>query len=271
MEFLRWSAYKLSEAPKSYGWLHLFFVVVMIAVTILMICKIKKVDNNKLDKIILGFGIMLLVIETYKQLVYTLVLSDDGSYQWYAFPFQFCSSPMYVCLIVPLVKNVKVKEALYGYLAFFGTIAGIAVMAYPGDILVDVLSISLHSLIWHSSMVVLGIFIITKRNYGVKIKEVIPSLFVFYAFVVIAQILNITFYHGFIKDLGDTFNMFFISPYFESTLPVFSIFYQEFGWIVCFILYLIGFSLGSIVVHLIVRGLKKIFDKNESAYELVKE
>ena len=39
---------------------------------------------------------------------YTL---DAGYYQWHAFPFQFCSVPMFVAFIAPLLKDGKVKRA----------------------------------------------------------------------------------------------------------------------------------------------------------------
>lgn len=257
MDFLKWSAYELSERPKNYGLIHIIFIVVMIVSVALMIWKIKKIDNRRMDKIVLTFGIILFVIEIYKQLVYTFV-DSDGSYQWYAFPFQFCSSPMYVCLILPFIKNDKIKNALYGYLAFFGTIGGLVVMIYPNDVWVRTLSISLHSMIWHSSMVVLGVFILAKKNYETNIKQFFPAIIVFVIFVLLAQTLNISFYHLFIKDLGQTFNMFFISPYFECTLPVFNIFYNHFGWIICMILYVLAFSIGTVVVYYILRFIKKL-------------
>ncbi len=255
MDFLKWTAYELEEAPTSYGFLHILFLVLTVSILAFLIWKIKKINNKKLDKMVFIFGIILLVIEVYKQIIYTYV-HNDGSYQWYAFPFQFCSTPMYVCLLLPFIKNENIKEAMYGYIAIFGSIAGIMVMIYPEDVFIRTLSICLQSMIWHSSMVILGIFILVKKYDASKIKSVVSSLVVFGIFVILAQIMNITFYHAFIKDLDQTFNMFFISPYFECTLPVFSIIYEKTNWFLCFVSYLIAFSLGGVIVHYVVRTVK---------------
>ena len=181
MDFLKWTAYELEEAPTSYGFLHILFLVLTVGILVFLIWKIKKIAEDSVKEYV------------YKQIIYTYV-HNDGSYQWYAFPFQFCSTPMYVCLLLPFIKNENIKEAMYGYIAIFGSIAGIMVMIYPEDVFIRTLSICLQSMIWHSSMVILGIFILVKKYDASKIKSVVSSLVVFGIFVILAQIMNITFY-----------------------------------------------------------------------------
>lgn len=73
--------------------------------------------------LIFGIGLFLLISELYKQLFYTYVVGE-GSYQYDRIPFQLCSIPMYVCLIVPWLKEGKAKRALYTFTGSFGFMGG---------------------------------------------------------------------------------------------------------------------------------------------------
>jgi len=81
-------------------------------------------SNDKQDKnILLVCSIIMLAFEVYKQLVFT-VEKDVWDYQWYVFPFQFCSVPMYVAFITAFLKPGKVKNAMYNFLGTFGLFVG---------------------------------------------------------------------------------------------------------------------------------------------------
>ena len=60
------------------------------------------------EKIITSFfflwGIIMLVSEIWKQYTLTFVLGQGHYNLWYL-PFQLCSIPMYVCLLIPWVKK----------------------------------------------------------------------------------------------------------------------------------------------------------------------
>ena len=78
-------------------------------------------------------ALVVILLEIYKQINYTF--SYEGAitfdYQWYAFPFQFCSTPMYVGLLVGLFRKGKIHDALCAYLATYAVFAGLCVMIYP--------------------------------------------------------------------------------------------------------------------------------------------
>ena len=244
------------ETPKSYGAFHLVaLALTIIAAIVLGIYgnRLSK-DQEKCDKIAkrvtLIFGLLLLTIEIYKQTLYTL---DAGHYQWYAFPYQFCSVPMYACLINAFIKNQKINNAIYYFLSMFGFVSGVAVMLYPGDVFVSTLTICIHTMIWHGSLLALGVFMMTSRRLGRNIiKEVIPGTIVFTCFLVGALILDIVMYHALFKDgaiyAGQTFNMFFISPYFNCTLPILSGIYPKVPYVVFLFCYLLAFTLGVSIV-----------------------
>lgn len=52
-------------------------------------------------RILLGVGLFLMFCEGYKLLFYYYVIGH-GSFQWWVFPFQLCSIPMYLCVAANL-------------------------------------------------------------------------------------------------------------------------------------------------------------------------
>ena len=69
----------------------------------------------------------------------------------------------------------------------------------------------------------------------------------FIAFCAIANIMNIAVYNSGILN-GETFNMFYISPYFESSLPVFDVIYNAVPYPVFLAIYVVALSLGGFII-----------------------
>lgn len=247
------------ERPVSYGWYHLMWVGIMIVATILLVKFVAtKHDKRKDNIVIFSFGLFLVLIEIYKQIFYFL---DAGYYQWHAFPFQFCSVPMLVAFIAPLLKEGKVKEALYKFIAFFGLLAGLAVMTYPGNCFgTDYVVILIHTMIWHSSMVIMGVYLLVSRGYGKNyIKDIIPGFIVFAIIVAIAFIGNIVGYKLYFSNPelnvhGQSLNMFYISPYDTCSLPILSVIQTKVPYVVFFMCYLLAFLIGISILWSATRG-----------------
>lgn len=51
-------------------------------------------------------GILMAASEIWKQLTLTFLI-NHGAYDWWYFPFQLCSIPMYICLILPVISSQK--------------------------------------------------------------------------------------------------------------------------------------------------------------------
>ena len=68
-------------------------------------------------------GLLLAVIELYKQLfLYWIV--NDGCYDWWYFPFQLCSVPMYLCLLLPLASQ-RLRPVFCTFIQDFGLLGGV--------------------------------------------------------------------------------------------------------------------------------------------------
>ena len=247
--------------PTMYGWFHILFLALTIGVTVFFSLKYPNPSDKVLNRLFLTAGILMFVLECYKQFVYTFsyeafeVISD---YQWYSFPFQFCSVPMYVYLIIPFTKG-KVREALLAFAASYALFAGTAVMLYPGDVFISTLGVSIQTMIHHGLMVVFGIYLLVSKKVKVSFKTLLSGTIVFSIVLIIALTMNLTVVKIIPSD--ETFNMFYISPYFECTLPVLSAIYPKVPYIAFLLIYIFGFAVVAGLVNLIYVGIYKLVIK----------
>jgi len=123
--------------PGLFGWFHLLWIALVI-LGCLGICMMHKKWKADVSKVLLFASVIVAILELYKQINYSFSYTDGirFDYQWYAFPFQFCSTPMYVGLLAGIVRRGKLHDALCAYLATFSVFAGLCVTVYPGDVFV---------------------------------------------------------------------------------------------------------------------------------------
>lgn len=245
------------DTPTLYGWYHLLCLAITVGLCVLVFLKARNI-SDKTFNLILGLTAgALLLLEVYKQLNFSYdVSTDTWSYQWYAFPFQFCSTPMYVMLVASLITNGKVKDSLCSFMATYGLFAGAAVMFYPGDVFISTIGINIQTMIHHGMMVVIGVFMYVSGRAKLSHKTILKALPAFVVLVTIAMTANILY--GQFGDPEQTFNMFYISPYYECTLPVLSMFYGQVHYVVFLALYVFGFTLAGYVMSLLAMGTAKL-------------
>ncbi|MDD3191877.1 MAG: YwaF family protein [Bacilli bacterium] len=247
LEFL---SYELPVAPKPYGLFHLTAILLVIVFAVVL-SSIGRKRPNHVRGVLAAIIFVLICFEIYKQLVFTY---ENGSwdYQWYIFPFQFCSVPMYIGLLALFLPKGRFQDACYTFLATFSLFAGLATMLYPNDVFIPTLGISIQTMVHHGGMLVLGIVIIARKKGALKWKNMVGAALVFVGLFVIAFLGNVIV-HQFVSE---TFNMFFVSPYYANHLPVLSTIQAELGYIVFLITYVIGFIGIAYLFLLISRFLK---------------
>ncbi len=243
--------------PTNYSWFHILSLLVTVLITIILIYK----KPNK-KKTMLVISIIMILFEIYKQLSFSF---DNGNwkYQWYGFPFQFCATPMYIALLAGLTKNKYIEEYCYSFLATFGLIAGISVMLYPNTVFVKEILINVQTMEHHGFMVIIGLFLllthVTNREYKDVIKE---GFIVFFILVLFALIIDIGTYY---LNIDGGLEMFFISPFHVSSLPVFNVIYNKVPYIIFLFIYLFSFFLGGSIMYGIGKILKKLRRKYEAS------
>ncbi len=258
------------QEPEMYGWFHLLFFSLSIIAGVVL-CRCGKAGEERFTRrLLIVTAAISLALEVYKQINFTF--SYDGAtittdYQWYSFPFQFCSTPMYIGLIAGLVRHRKIHNALCAYLATFALFAGLCVMVYPPQVFISTIGINIQTMICHGAMVSVGIYLFGTRYIEAEHKTVIKAIPVFAVCIVIAMILNeIAYFSGLLET--DTFNMFFISPHCEPSLPVYSLVQAVVSFPWCLFIYIIGFSAAAYVVLLISMLIKKVASKHKNVHAI---
>ena len=240
--------------PQIYGnitqsWFQYVSIILVVIGSIMSVTRLKGIDEKKLNRVLIIFSSILIVFEIYKQVIFSY--QTNWSYQWYAFPFQFCSTPMYVGLAAGLVKHRKVKNALIAFLATYGLFAGTAVMIYPATVFVSTIGINIQTMVHHGGMVILGLGLLI-NHVEVKWSSLLKASVVFASLMVIAMIMNGLF-NQFIDN--GTFNMFFINHRFENGIPVLMIFQPLVPHVIFILIYFFGFMFCASIVF----GLRYIF------------
>ena len=246
--------------PRLFGPFHLTFCLLSVITAIVLCRKLPPTERNV--RRLLGISaVVCLLLEVYKQIVFTFTVENGqivSDYTWYAFPWQFCSTPIYIGLLAALIKNKRLHHIFCAYLGSFALFAGAAVMVYPATVFIETVGVNFQTMIWHGSMVSIGVYLLhsgyTPSSPG-TLRRAIP---VFAATVGLACIMNEVVYHFDLAD-GEMFNMFYISPHYESILPVYGTIHGSLPFVLSLGIYVLGFSAAAGVVLFLFHLLEKLY------------
>lgn len=246
--------------PTLYGAFHVAWFVFFIIAAILLGVFHKKGSDKRVVWIVFGTAVVVTLLEIYKQINYTFTVGDTGivaDYQWYAFPWQFCSMPMYVGLLAGIIRKGKIHNALCSFLATYAIFAGACVMFYPGDVFVSEVGINIQTMVCHGSMITVGIYLLYTGHVKVEHKTILKALPVFAVAVAIACVMNdIAFKTGLLET--EAFNMFYVSPHQPPHLPIYSLVQQAVPFPWSLIIYILGFTAASYVILLLAIAIKAV-------------
>lgn len=122
------------EVSPLFGWFHSLLLLALLIVMAVLLQPLRNTKDKGVRLTLFIYSIFFMIIEAHKLLLCAAYRSPIGElhFDWGVFPFQLCSTPLYVALIASFLrKNTKFKELLYDYLATYGLITGILVVIYP--------------------------------------------------------------------------------------------------------------------------------------------
>lgn len=234
------------ETPTNFSLFHVCFLLLTLGAAVLLVLRYRNASQRTVRTICLVVWVTIVSLEIYKQLVFSMTVTDGVAgwdYQWYAFPFQFCSSPLYALPFVIFLKDGLLRRFFITFLSTFSLFAGLAVMLYPNDVFIPMIGINIQTMIHHGSQVALGVFLAAHTRKETRPIHLLGAVAVFAAFSAIAMGLNEAVY-AYITSRGmdDSFNMFYISPHYSCTLPVLSGIYDKVPYPLFLLIYLLGFG-----------------------------
>lgn len=255
-----------SAVPKPWGAYHFVWLLILAAViACIVLAPTLRADRRLARGLTYGIGAFLLFIELFKQ-IFSGLHAEDGSvvwwYPWYIFPFQLCTTPLYVCLALPFVRG-NARRWLCSYLGSFGMLGGIAVMLVPQTVFCDLLFINLHTMLWHTGLIALGVLQWVSAEIHPCVCDFLGGACLFLLFTAIASALN----YAFRQYAGDGFNMFYISPYVPvPTLP----FIEHFRLSVPYPIYLCAYVLVLCAGAAVVFAAMRLAVRPKNALEQIK-
>lgn len=261
IKLINWSNTTMIK-PTNYGWFHLMFVGIVIVCSILMCVFFRNVSARGVRVICFVFWIIIALFEVYKQLNFTYSVSDGkivSDYLWYAFPYQLCSTPLYVLPFVVFLPDGRLRDAVTAYMIAFSIFGGICVYIFPGDVFTENISINIQTMVHHGIQIVSGVYLASRYRQKLTFKYYLKGAAVFVLLLGLAMLLN-EVVHNWLVNGGqnDAFNMFYISPYFDCTLPVLSLIYPKVPYAVFVAIYAFGFIAASAIIFYAAKGITVI-------------
>lgn len=233
------------RAPTLFGPLHITFLIIAVITSILLYFLIRKKEEKFLLRFLFISGIIMFIFEIWKQ-IFSYHYVFNGQYNMWYFPWQLCSMSMYCALLLPLFK--KRQNVIIVFLATYSLLASIIALLLPYDMLRIQVLLTCHGFIYHIIMLyqaLIAIIILRKRNDY----KFYPSIVLFLIMAFIAEIVNTTG-HLIFNDIHREPNMFYISPFYPTTQPVFNTIANKFGIFVEVIVYLGIITLVSYLIYL---------------------
>ncbi len=253
------------ETPTMYGGFHILCWGITLGSAALLCLLYKRGHIKNVRRVVFLTAILVLVLEVYKLVIMGILYGDKTKYEfpWKSFPWQFCSMPMYLGLLVGVTRG-KVHNAICCFLATFAVFAGTAVMVYPGDVFIEIAGVNVQTMVCHGSMLVIGIFLYYTNHVKAELKTLFKALPVFVICLTSAVLVNEVAYRVGINNAED-FNMFYVSPYEEGYLPIYSYVQEVVPYPWCLLIYIAGFTLvafGVLVIAMAIKGISSL--KKES-------
>ncbi|NCC66606.1 MAG: hypothetical protein EOM14_00225 [Clostridia bacterium] len=246
--------------PQPYGWFHLTWMALTAAAIFILAKNRRKAGEKQLNALLIIYAVPTLILEITKQVIWSYSFDAAAGlgywdYQWYAAPFQLCTMPAYVGIIAAFLKPGKTKNALLSLLAYFTIWGSVMTFFIPNSCFVETIEVNIHTMWLHCGSLVVSVYLLMTGAVKNELRSVRRGFFVFLICAGTALAMDVAMkLSGVIGE--DTFNMFYISPYFISSLPVFDDIQQAVPYVVFLAVYVVSFLLGALAVFLTVKLLE---------------
>ncbi len=260
LEYLLDNTPRFESRPAAFGGFHLMSVALILCLFVLMILFRRHLPRGEcaLRRSLVLFGVGLLLLEIGKQITYSYTPGPGWDYNWNRFPWQFCSTPIYVALAGMCLPPCRVRQALLAFLATYSPVAGCAVLFWPAaDVFHEIVFLNFHTMLWHGAMLLYGLYLwLTEAVLPTK-STALGAAIVYAPMPVCALILNeiehITHFAG-----DYVFNMFYISRYGNCMIPVLSWVQDHAPYAVFFLSYVAVLGAGGALVTLGMWGARRV-------------
>ena len=254
LSFLQATAWTM-KPPVPYSPFHLILTFSGISTSIFLAGKTSMQERRQTDSLLFLCSLILALTEVYKQL-FIYYIENNGRYNWWYFPFQLCSIPMYLGLLIPFVPQ-KPGNTFYTFIQDFGLLGGIMALAEPSGLMHPYWTLTIHGFLWHFILIYMGLTCAfynhsesnnsssNRNNHPEAARTYLPVIPLFLICAAIATAINVLSH-----PYGNA-DMFYISPYYPNGQIVFHQISLVIGTFSGNCLYLASVLLGGFIIHMI--------------------
>ena len=211
---------------------------------------------KKRIRILAFLGWLMALSEIYKQL-FLYYIVNEGAFDWWFFPFQLCSVPMYMCILLPLVKE-KVQTVLLTFMTGFTFLSAVCALIYPEDMLRPYVSLTVHGFAWHGVLLLISIVAGASGMADLTLKGYLRSVWLFLGLAAAAVGINVI---GERMSAGSALssypNMFYLSPFHPSNQPFVDIVEKSLGRLPAMAVYTVAIIVIAGVIDFIFRAISR--------------
>ena len=241
------------ERPEAWGGFHTCFFFIGILAAVILAFFLRKLKGRGEKGLFLSVGIILILAEIFKQLAYTAI---EGAYRFDLIPFQLCSIPMYLCVIIGALPENTFTRISKTFIATFGLMGGVASYIAPGTMCREWLELTLHSFIWHLILIFLGFYAFFSNIEELGTRDFAGAVLMYFSLCIVAFVINLIC----INAPGADVNMFYIGPK-PSNLPVCREITARFGVAVNSVIYTISLSFCAALIFVLEKVLNLAFKR----------
>ena len=229
-EILNTTAWMM-DAPPLFGGFHiaasLSAVFAALAAAALFARRVNADSDKKraLVRVLSFTGWVLVFLEIYKQLFLYFIV-NNGAYDWWFFPFQLCSVPMYLCILLPLTGG-RLRDAFLTFMGGYTFISAVATLIYPEDLLRSYTSLTIHGFVWHGILLFISLLILMTGAFDASPGGLLRTALLFALLSAVAVCINaaveplmqsILAAHSEVEH--EWAAMFYMNPYHISPQPI---------------------------------------------------
>lgn len=220
MPLLNMTAWRM-DAPELFGSFHIIASLAAAFIAVLLAAVVSRKKDTNTVRTLAATGWILVILEIWKQLFLFHIVSN-GAYDWWYFPFQLCSVPMYLCVLLPLTSK-RTRRTCLTFLGGYTFVSAVATLIYPEDILRSYTALTVHGFVWHGLLLFISLVVLLTGSADTSARGLLRALGLFAILCVIAVGINVFAEPVMRNTQGLPHSwaaMFYLNPYHISPQPL---------------------------------------------------
>lgn len=259
------------EEPAAYGGFHLFCALVVAFLGALLALRYKDSGDRTFRQVIGAMFFVMFAFELMKQTLFCMSVEEGRvvyEYNWTDFPFQLCSTPLYVLPLLAFAPDGWLRDMAAAYTMTFAFIGGLATYIVPGTIFTTSVFRNIQTVIHHGVQIVSGVYTASHCRRRVSRRLYLLGVGLFSALYLVANLLNTVGYKLLVSlgafEEGYSFNMFYVSPRADQSTPMLNDFFDLVSPIAFIVVYFIALCFGAALIMYAVRKLTELSDRRKT-------